>query len=174
MDATFRYNVDEWKPRVDYSESGDQGELSVTQQGEKTPVGNQLINEWDIRLSNDIPMNLAIHTGAGQSELALGGMNLADLEVKTGAGTTHIDLSGEWQQDVNVSIEGGVGELIVKLPSQTGVRVNMDTALVSVTTNGLQKDGDHYINAAYGTSEHTLSLDITAGVGSVSLEVSQP
>ena len=174
MDATFRYNVDEWKPRVDYSESGDQGQLSVTQQGEKVPVGSQLINTWDIRLSNDIPMDLAIHTGAGQSELFLGGMNLADLEVRTGAGTTQLDLSGAWQQDAHASIEGGVGELIVKLPSQTGVRVNMDTALVSVTTRGLDKDGGYYVNAAYGNSEHTLNLDVTAGVGSVRLEVAQP
>lgn len=174
MDATFRYNVDEWKPRVDYSESGDQGELTVTQQGDKTPVGSQLINTWDIRLSNDIPMDLAIHTGAGQSELFLGGMNLADLEVNTGAGATHIDLSGAWQQDARVSIEGGVGEIVVKLPSDTGVRVNMDTALVNVMTSGLDKNGGQYVNAAYGNSAHTLSLDITAGVGTVSLEVSQP
>ena len=30
MDADFQYNVDEWKPQVQYSENGAQGELMVS------------------------------------------------------------------------------------------------------------------------------------------------
>lgn len=171
MDATFRYNVDEWKPKVDYHESGGQGELSVTQQGEKIPVGNQVINEWDILLSNDIPLDLVIHTGAGNSDLSLSNLRLNRLEIETGAGVTTIDLTGSWEQDLNVSIQGGVGELIVSLPSETGVRVQMNSALVSVSTSGLEKDGSAYINQAYGMTDNTITLEIDAGVGSVVLEV---
>lgn len=171
MDATFRYNVDEWKPKVDYQENGVQGELSVTQQGEKLPVGNQLINEWDIQLSNKIPLDLVIHTGAGNSDLNLSNLSLSGLEIETGAGVTNIDLTGSWEQDLNVSIQGGVGEITVSLPSETGVRVQMNTALVSVSTSGLEKDGSAYINHAYGTTDNTITLEIDAGVGSVVLKV---
>jgi hypothetical protein len=171
MDATFRYNVDEWKPKVDYHESGVQGELSVTQQGKKLPVGNQLINEWDIQLSNDIPLDLVIHTGAGNSDLSLSNLSLNGLEIETGAGVTDIDLTGSWEHDLNVSIQGGLGEITVRLPSETGVRVQMNTALVSVRASGLEKDGSAYINQAYGMTQNTITLEIDAGVGSVILEV---
>ena len=171
MEATFRYNVAEWKPKVDYQESDTQGELSVTQQGEKLPVGDRLINEWDIRLSNDIPLDLVIHTGAGVSDLNLSNLSLSRLEIETGAGATNIDLTGSWDQDLNVSIQAGVGEITVRLPSETGVRVQMDTALVSVSADNLIKDDDGYVNRAFGTAAHTLTLDLQAGVGSVILEV---
>jgi hypothetical protein len=64
-----------------------------------------------------------------------------------------------------------VGELTVILPSEMGVRVNTDTALVSVIANNMIKDDDGYVNQAYGTAEHTLTLDLQAGVGSVTLTV---
>jgi len=171
MDATFRYNVDEWKPKVDYHESGVQGELTVTQQGEKLPVGNQLINEWDIQLSDDIPLDLVIHTGAGNSDLNLSNLSLSGLEIETGAGVTIVDLTGSWKQNLNVSIQGGVGKITVRLPSETGVRVQMNSALVSVSTSGLEKDGNAYINQAYGIADNTIALEIDAGVGSIELEV---
>lgn len=171
MEATFRYNVADWKPQVSYRESGVQGELSVTHQDVGLPVGDKLINEWDIQLSNSIPLNLVIHTGAGVSSLNLSDLSLSRLEIETGAGITTIDLTGSWDQDLSVSIEAGVGEITVRLPSETGVRVNMDTALVGVTADNLIKDDNGYVNRAFGEEAHTLTLDLQAGVGSVKLEV---
>jgi predicted membrane protein len=130
-----------------------------------------LVNEWDIQLSNDLPLNLTVRTGAGKSDLALNALDLNQLKVETGAGVTNVDLNGAWQHDLNVSIQGGVGELTVKLPSEMGVRVNMDTALVGVTANNLTKDDQGYVNQAYGTAPHMLTLDLQSGVGAVTLEV---
>jgi len=170
MDASFRYNVSDWQPRVQYSENGAQGVLQVSQPGDdRVPVGGQLINEWEIQLSENVPMDLLIRTGAGNSQLDLGGLNMNALTVETGAGVTTVDLDGVWQHDVDVSIQGGVGELTVNLPAEMGVRVDMDTALVTVTANGLIKDENGYVNQAFGTAPHTLTLNLQAGVGSVVL-----
>ncbi len=171
MEAAFRYNAADWKPEIGYRESGAQGELSVTHQDARLPVGDKLINEWDIQLSNSIPLDLVIHTGAGVSNLDLSNLSLSRLEIETGAGITTIDLTGSWDQDLRVSIQAGVGEITVRLPSETGVRVNMDTALVGVTANNLIKDDNGYVNRAFGAAAHTLTLDLQAGVGSVKLEV---
>jgi hypothetical protein len=50
-----------------------------------------------------------------------------------------------------------------------GVRVELDTALVAVTANGLINDENGYVNRAFGTAPHTLKLKLEAGVGSVVL-----
>jgi len=64
MDASFRYNVRDWQPRVQYSENGTQGVLRVSQPGNgRVPVGGRLINEWEIQLNENIPMDLLIRTG---------------------------------------------------------------------------------------------------------------
>ena len=170
MDASFRYNVDDWQPQVNYSESGTQGELVVSQPGDdKLPVGGGLVNEWEIQLSENVPMDLLIRTGAGNSQLDLGGLDMNSLMVETGAGVTTVDLTGVWQHDVDVSIQGGFGEITVNLPAEMGVRVEMDTALVTVNANGLILAENGYINKAFETAPYTLTLKLEAGVGSVLL-----
>ena len=173
MNATFRYNVNDWKPKVEYSVNGNQGELLVSQEGKdfKLPVGGKVINDWNIRLNEAAPIDLDIKTGAGESELDLRTLDLTSLNVEVGAGSTSLDLSGDWDHDLSASVTGGVGDLSIKLPANMGVRVNLDRAIVSVTATGLKKDGDGYINQTYGTAPSTLTLELTAGVGSINLEV---
>jgi hypothetical protein len=155
---------------VDYSENGAQGELLVDQPGDaRVPVGGGLINEWKIQLGENVPMDLVIRTGAGNGQLDLGKLDMTSLTVETGAGVTTVNLDGSWQHDLDVSIQGGIGELTVNLPSEMGVRVEMDTALVTVTANGLINDENGYINRAFGAAAHTLTLKLEAGVGSVVL-----
>jgi hypothetical protein len=170
MDASFRYNVDDWQPQIVYHEDGTQGDLHVSFPGEhQVPVRGELVNEWEIQLSDQTPLELSINTGAGNSQLDLGGLDMTSLTVETGVGVTTINLIGTWDHDLDVFIQGGVGQLTVNLPSEMGVRVDMDTALVSVTTKGLIQDENGYVNQAAGSAPYTLTLKLEAGVGSVVL-----
>jgi hypothetical protein len=171
VDATFHYNVDDWKPEVKYSVDGSQGELVISQPGadNKLPVGKEVINDWTIRLNEAVPLDLEIRIGAGTNKLNLGTLDLASLQVTVAAGATSLDLSGNWDHDVTASVTGGLGDLSIKLPGEVGVRVNVDKDLASLTATGLTKDGDSYINQAFGTAPHTLTLDIQAGVGAIEM-----
>lgn len=170
MEATFRYNVDDWKPLVNYNVNGSQGELVVNiPDDNKLPVGRELINEWDVRLNNSVPLDLEIQTGAGESNLDLSTLAASNLRIEVGAGTTNLDLSGNWDHDVSAYVTGGVGNLSIKLPAEMGVRVIMDAAIVNVTANGLINEEGGYVNKAFGSAAHTLTLNLQAGVGSVIL-----
>jgi N-terminal domain of toast_rack, DUF2154 len=170
MQATFEYNVDIWKPKVDYSLNGNQGVLMVDQPDAKIPVvGNEQFNSWDLRFNNSVPMDLEIETGAGESGLDLRGLNLSALQISTGAGNTTIDLSSALDHDLSASVKGGVGNLSLKLPDEMGVRVTASSGIGGLTSSGLLKDGSAFVNEAYGVSPHTLTLDITTGVGAIEL-----
>jgi hypothetical protein len=169
MQASFRYNVADWQPRLGYTLNEARGELLISTEKDALPVGGGLVNQWDVQLSGDVPLDLLVHTSAGDSNLDLGNLNLMSATIETGAGVTTVHLNGAWQHDVVVSIEGGVGEITVNLPAEMGVRVDMDTALVSVTANGLTRAENGYINKAYGVAPYTLTLRLQAGVGSVVL-----
>jgi hypothetical protein len=171
MDATFRYNVDRWEPNVDYSISGSQGDLKLSQPGVQRFTSGRTVNSWAIQLFKDVPLELSISTGAGKSDLNLSELLLEGLQVETGAGEVTIDLSGNWEHDLDVSINGGVGKITVFLPSEMGVRVSVANGLGSITTDGLTKQGDEYVNGAFGRSAYTLRLKIEVGVGSVTLQV---
>ena len=88
-----------------------------------------------------------------------------------GAGRTTIDLTGAYDSDLVASIQGGVGRATVLLPSEVGVRVEAQGGLGEINTEGLQKEGEAYVNDAYGDSEVTLDVDIQGGVGQINLEV---
>jgi hypothetical protein len=171
LEADFTYNVARLKPEVAYTD----GTLVVRQPDTRGLPALQDIsdfrNEWALRLSDGVPMDLSVNMGAGTSELQLAGLSLTRLDVSLGAGESLIDLSGDWAQDLDVTIQGGAGDLRVRLPGEVGARVQVETGVGAVEAPGLSQAGDVYTNAAYGVSAVTLHVNIEAGIGRINLEV---
>ena len=166
------YNVAGWQPQVSYSVDGGLGSLLVSQPDKETSLVNRGgQNRWDLSLSDSVPIGLEISTGAGTSELNLSAIDLSGLKIETGAGSGTVDLDGNWSQDLSVTIQGGVGNVTVILPREMGVRVDVETGIGSVETAGLAKDGEFYVNEAFGNSLQTLYLDIQSGIGAIDLQV---
>jgi hypothetical protein len=170
LHAEFRYNVDDWEPQVAYSVDGGRGALQVTQPGDGLPVGDELVNDWDLRFGSGLPLDLAVRLGAGGGDLDLGVLDLTGLQVEAGAAVVTLDLRGDWHHDVNAVIRGGVGDLRVVLPSAMSVRVTADSGLGNVTAPGLSRDGETYVNEAHGTTPYSLHVEVGAGIGAVDLE----
>src|ERR671921_1494140 len=130
MQGDFSYNVSEWKPKVSYDVSGGKGELLVKQGGANSgSVGAKARNEWDINLNDEVPTDLVVKMGAGESDLDLDSLTLKGVDLKMGAGKSTIDLTGDYAQGFAASIEGGVGEATVMLPSGVGVKAKVKGGL---------------------------------------------
>lgn len=169
--ADFAYNVAAWKPVVDYSVSGERGKLSIQQpEMQNWGVGSYRY-EWDLRFNDGVPMDLNIVLGAGKSLLDMRHLSLTGLDLKMGVGDVEVDLRDEREQDLDVTIRGGVGEATVRLPKDVGVRVKVTGGLGAVNAEGLRRDGDVYVNEAYGESSTTITLDIEGALGEINLEV---
>jgi hypothetical protein len=172
METDFAYNVSDWKPEVSYDVSGDTGELIVEQgSGEGVPVGGNARNEWEVLFNDEVPIDLKVEMGAGESDLDLDSLTLTRLDLEMGAGKTTVDLTGDYGQDLAASIEGGVGEATVLLPSEVGVRARAEGGLGKINAKGLQREGESYVNDAYGDSDVILEVDVQGGVGQINLEV---
>lgn len=175
MDAEFSYNIEDWRPDVDYQQRGSIGELQVSQPGSEVNglPDNDIEYEWDIALINEVPLNIEVDLGVGESKLELAGLALESLIVDTGVGETTIDLTGTWQDSFDVQINGGVGKTTVYLPEGVGLRVEADTGIGSLVVNGLQRDGESntYTNATYGEDNVTVMLDISGGIGEIIVQV---
>ncbi len=172
VEADFSYNVADWKPQMDYDVNDDVGELTVKQgSGDDGRLGGGARNEWDLRLNDDVPTGLVVEMGAGESDLDLDSLSLTGLDLEMGAGETTVDLTGDYAQDFDASIEGGVGEATVLVPSEVGVRVRAEGGLGKINAEGFQREGEAYVNDAYGDSDVSLNVDVRGGVGSINLEV---
>jgi hypothetical protein len=172
MEGEFSYNVSDWKPKVSYDVSGDTGELMVKQgSAEGADLSGDARNEWDIRLNDELPTDLVVQMGAGESNLDLDSLALTGLDLQMGAGKTTVDLTGDYAQNFDASIQGGVGEATVLLPSEVGVKAKAEGGLGKINAQGLQTVGNSYVNDAYGESDITLSVDVQGGVGEINLKV---
>ena len=172
MEGDFSYNVADWKPEIDYEVNGDTGELTVKQgSGDDRRLGGGARNEWDLRFNDVVPTDLVVEMGAGESDLDLDSLTLTGLDLQMGAGETTVDLTGDYAQDFDASIEGGVGEATVLVPSEVGVRVRAEGGLGKINAESFQREGEAYVNDAYGDSDVSLNVDVRGGVGTINLEV---
>jgi N-terminal domain of toast_rack, DUF2154 len=172
MEADFSYNVSEWKPKVNYDVSGDTGELMVKQgSAEGADLSGDARNEWDIRLNDELPTDLVVQMGAGEGNLDLDSLTLSGVDLQMGAGKTTVDLTGDYARSFDTSIQGGVGEATVELPSDVGVKAKAEGGLGKINAEGLKKVGNAYVNDAYGESDVNLNVDVQGGVGEINLEV---
>ncbi|HEX6384160.1 MAG TPA: toast rack family protein [Anaerolineae bacterium] len=176
LDATFTFNVDEWRPEVDYDVSGGRGRLTIEQPGE-LPEGipdDDVTYRWDLQLSDDVPMDLEVNLGVGESELDLSGLFLTGLTMNLGVGQTTVDLSGAWPDSFDVAIRGGVGETTVRLPRDVGVRVSTRTGIGNIVVNDLNRSGDTYTNDAYDEgADVVLDVTLEGGIGEITLELAE-
>ena len=173
LEADFTYNVPRLRPEVKYRN----GRLSVRQPGTSGLPALRGItsfrNEWDLRLYDDVPMDLSVDVGGGSGDLQLAGLSLTGLDVSLGAGDYMVDLSGDWARNLKASINAGAAILDLRLPREIGVRVAIESGPHTVDATGLTQDGGVYTNAAYGKSDVTLWIEIEAGIGHINLEVEE-
>jgi len=169
--ADFKYNVARFKPDVEFTDST----LVVEQpDGIAIPLLTNVSdfrNEWNLHLSNKVPMDLSVNMGRATSNLDLSGLSLNRLEVSLGAGASVIDLNDQWKHDMDVTIDTGAADITLQLPKDVGVQVQVGSAPTIIVASGLTQEGNVYTNAAYGVSGVTMHITMEPGIGRISLEV---
>jgi N-terminal domain of toast_rack, DUF2154 len=168
MEAAFRYNVSAWKPDVRYRSFAGRADLTVRQPQGGQHFGNADYN-WDLRLNDEIPMDLLIHFGAGEARLNLGSLNVRSIQVDMGVGEINLDLRGTPRRDYDVRIRGGVGEATVRLPEDAGIYAVAQGGIGDIKVRGLRQEGRHWVNDLYGSAKTQVHIDVRGGIGAINL-----
>jgi len=168
MNAVFNYNVSAWRPEVRYRSFAGRADLTVRQPEGSRHFGNSKY-DWDLRLNDEIPMDLLVHFGAGEARLNLGSLNLRSIQVDMGVGEINLDLRGTPRQDYEVRIRGGVGEATVRLPPDAGLYAIAQGGIGDIKVRGLRQEGRHWVNDLYGSAKTQIRVDVRGGVGAINL-----
>jgi hypothetical protein len=168
LDADFKYSDSYGTPRVDYNVDGDVGHLNISQDDSSTHFGRSH-NEWNLRLSNEVPLELKVEMGAGRGRLRLRDLPVTRLDMTMGAGQADVDLTGDRKSDLTANLEGGVGQVTIRLPRKVGVVVRASGGIGSISAHGFRHEDDEYTNEAYGKTPATIHLKVEGGIGQISL-----
>jgi hypothetical protein len=164
MEGRFAYNVPESKPVVEYRA----GEINLSQPRSPANFGNT-VNNWDLTLNGDVPLEIKAELGAGEANLELGRMNLSRVEVSLGAGEVNMDLRGDPQRSYSVQVRGGVGETVVYLPRNVGISATASKGIGGISVEGLERRDGVWVNPDKIDAPVTVRLDVKGGVGEIRL-----
>jgi len=160
LSAHFRYNVERWKPEVNFED----GVLTIEQGGTRTewgiPTGNTR-NEWELEFTPEIPLKMNFEIGAGDGELDFSGLQLAELDVKLGAGDfeVHFDEPNEAEMS-RLTLDAGASKLEIAGIGYAGPeRVKVQGGVGDITLDFT------------GPWSHSSEVDVTAGVGALTLRL---
>lgn len=173
MEYNLTINNPEWRPVIIYSIDNFNGNLRIT---EKETGGNMmypatLLNSWDVRLNDEIPLSLEVNTGVGDSKLNVGSLNLSVLRVKMGAGNQVVDFTGYSGHLQDSEITCGVGDITLRVPKDMNSRITVNNGVGDIRVDGfVRKDGVYRVSGYPDSLTGVTNIHVKQGVGSVTLE----
>jgi len=167
VEGRFTYNRLRMRPEISYDSSDSRGHLTIQEPSNVGPVTHRYL--WDLRFSDQEPLDLEVKCGAGESRLDLGDLTLRRVDISMGVGELKLDLRGTPKSDYSVSVSGGVGEATIYLPENAGIEADVEGGIGGIKAEGLKKRDGRYVNEAFGRAKTTLHLHVRGGIGSINL-----
>ncbi len=143
---------------------------------------------WDLSLTEEIPLDLNISLGVGESDLDLSNLQITDLDISIGVGQTIIELpEGEYdayveggvgqttitlpdEGQITLDVEGGVGEIVIYLPDDMAVKIYVDRGIASLTVpSDYRQNEDVYTSPNYDEGEDYIKLYLEQGIGNIAI-----
>ncbi len=160
IEGTIQYNIKGWDPVI----SNANGEFSI-QQGDITKVSRLptqgMINNWSLKLSDEIPLDLSIQAGAYKGALDLGGLRLQNLSIIDGASQSDVTFSQPNPiQMENFTYKSGASEVDLK-----------DLANANFSQMSFEGGAGNYTFDLSGDLKHDAALSIKAGISNITLNL---
>jgi len=140
MDATFTYNVPQWKPEVSYGGLAGRKELSVKQPEGRSRTFGHAQNDWEVLLNDGVPMSLSVSNDSGDGDLDLGSLSLKSLYLESSSGDVAADLGGAKPLLEEVTIDSSSGDVGVDMTgdydSPMGLEVDLSSGDLVMDLSG--------------------------------------
>jgi hypothetical protein len=125
---------------------------------------------WNVKLTNEIPLQLHFHTGACEARFNLSDLKVTDLVIETGASSTEVDLPSN-AGFTRVVVKSGAAEVKLHVPQGVAASIHESSGLsgIKVDTSRFLQNGHDYESADYATATHKIEISYEGGVGSVEI-----
>ncbi|HEX5970614.1 MAG TPA: hypothetical protein VFY85_01740 [Gemmatimonadaceae bacterium] len=101
-------------------------------------------------------------------------VNLADanadqIRVNGGVGVVDLDFGGRWTRDLTLDTRLTVGKLILRVPADVGIRLDLDRLLAGFDHEGMVKRDGAWYSTNYDAAPHKLQVRAATFFGQVEL-----
>lgn len=125
---------------------------------------------WDLQLNDTIPLEVRLHTGAGESRIDFSALNVRKVSLETGASSTTITLPAK-AGFTSVDVHAGAAAVVLRVPQGVAGRIQMKSGLVGtkIDNNRFPFNGNIYETPEYDSAENRVEILVEAGVGSIEI-----
>lgn len=156
--------------RVDLEDKIDGSLQSVKIEGRKLSVTDGMSkNELNLRVADDLPLDLAFETGAIDMDLDLSEIQARSIDVRTGVSSVNLKIGDRLSSSL-LKVNAGVSSVNISLPKTIGARIRIDSDLASKDLLDFIKiDDKTYESSNYDTSTKKIEIQMQVGVSSVNI-----
>ena len=125
-------------------------------------------SDWDVGLTDAVPLDLKVAAGASKAVLDLGELRIRSLELQTGASEARVRLPRA-AGATTVRAQAGAASLTIEVPAGVAARIRTGMALGSaqIDQTRFPATAAGYESPDYATSSNRVDIDVGGGVGSL-------
>jgi len=125
---------------------------------------------WDLRLNDTIPMEVRLHTGAGETRVDFSSLLVSKVSLQTGASSTVITLPAR-AGFTSVDVHAGAASVVLRVPQGVAGRIHLKTGLVGskIDNTRFPFNGSVYQTPDYESAENRVEIFVEAGVASIEI-----
>jgi hypothetical protein len=113
-------------------------------------------------------LELDVNAAALQAD-QLANANAREVRVHTNVGGADLDFGGHWTQDIDLRVDLLLGDVTVHVPSDVGVRVELDRFVASFQHDGLVKRSDAFYSENWDSAPRKLRIRAETNLGKLKL-----
>jgi len=121
---------------------------------------------------NLAPMrDLTVDVGAADfTAFHLANANADQIRVQGGVGIVDLEFGGTWTRDLTVTTRLAVGKLILRIPEDVGVRLDLQRVLAGFDHEGMVKRDDAWYSTNYNSASHKLHVRAETFIGKIDVK----
>ncbi len=154
--------------KVDFHREGSGGELHLSREQSRWSLLSKGENEWQVRLSRNIPMELAVKSTGSDVELDLGELQVTDLTMDVFCGSYRIELPS-LAGTVRVHIEAEFSNLEIAIPHGVAAKViaDVDLSVFKVDESRFPGEGDYYVSRDFESAKNRVQIELDCDLSRV-------
>lgn len=135
--------------------------------------------DWVLGLNPDLPLTLDVNGGIGEMVFDLSRLNLRDSAFSVGVGRLTLDLP-DARESYRVTVDGGVGEVNLRIPNDTPIRLEAKSGVGSIRVTGLERidtnDSSSFVgdegiwqSADFEGADRSITIVYDGGIGAINV-----
>jgi hypothetical protein len=115
--------------------------------------------------------DLTIDVGAADLfALHLANANADQIRIHGGVGVVDLEFGGTWTRDLTVTTQVAIGKLILRVPADIGIRLDLQRVVAGFDHEGMVKRDDGWYSTNYASAPHKLHVRAETYFGQVDLQ----